>query len=478
MAVFFTIAVMVLGIGPMANQAYINYTDPVEVINGTFLGNWERNYYGDGEPESLDIVWKHNLGEGQTIISRKIGSVDWKGAGWTGQPLMIKEGTDTFLIQGAYDHHLKKIDASNGQLVWQYKFNDVIKGTGTFWHNKSDTAKLNRYVILQGSRLGTHHYFDAKDIYSYRAISYTSGNELWRHNVKMTRSYSRDVDASAIVFKDTAYIGLENSYFTVFNPDPDSASKDSIYLTPQIYLQSLLYKPEDVIVHGGNLVTEASPSKIGRRIYIASGSGHVWGYNMDTQELEWDFFIGSDIDGSPVVTSDSCLLVSIEKQYINGRGGVIKLDPSKAPEEAVEWFFPVQDTLYYSWEGGIIGSVAITDSYNDHHYAAFLAIDGNLYVVRHDSVVQDSVVGFDGMTLYPSPELIFKYELGPSISTPIFTNKRLVACSYNGIHLFSYEGEDFKFIAKKPYEVESTPFISGKRIYIASRNGNLYCLGE
>ena len=478
MAVFFTIAVMFFGINPIAKQAYINYTDPVEVINGTFLGNWERNYYGDGTPNSLATVWKHDLGEGETIIGRTTGSVDWKGAGWTGQPLMIKEGKDTFLIQGAYDHHLKKINASNGELVWQYKFNDVIKGTGTFWHNKTDTSASQRYIILQGSRLGTHHYFDADEIYSYRAISYSSGKELWRHNSKRTRSYSRDVDASALVFNDTAYIGLENSYFTVFNPDPDSARQDSIYFLPRIHTQKLLYIPEDILKHRGNLVTEASPCKIGRRIYIASGSGHVWGYNMDSQIMEWDFFIGSDIDGSPVVTHDSCLLISVEKQYIEGRGGVLKLDPSKSPDEAVKWFFPVTDTLYSGWEGGVIGSVGISDSYNEQHLAAFMALDGNLYVVRSDSIAADSVVGFDGETIYPSPELIFKYEVGASISTPIFTNDRLVACSYEGIHLFSYSESGFQFLDSKPYVVESTPFISNNRIYIASRNGNLYCLGK
>jgi len=478
MAVFFTIALMILGIGPMAEQTYMNLTDPVEVINGTFLGNSERNYYGEGSPSTLDVVWRHNLGEGETVIGRKTGSVHLKGAGWTGQPLMIKEGRDTFLIQGAYDHNLKKISASDGKLVWQYKFNDVIKGTGTFWHNKTERSAEKRYIILQGSRLGTHHYFDAEEIYSYRAISYTSGEELWRHNSKRTRSYSRDVDASALIENDTAYIGLENSYFTVFNPDPDSARQDSAYYLPHIYLQRLLYHPEDIIKHKGNLVTEGSPSKIGRRIYIASGSGHVWGYDMDSQKLVWDFFIGSDIDGSPVVTKDSCLLVSVEKQYIDGPGGILKLDPAKPPSEAVRWFFPVEDTLYSGWEGGVIGSVAVTDSYNDENLAAFMGIDGKLYIVRHDLTQKDSVVGFDGKTYFPCPELVYKYEVGASISTPVFTKDRLVACGYGGIYLFSYSENEFQLMARKPYMVESTPFIAKNRIFIASRNGNLYCLGK
>ena len=62
----------------------------IRVINGTFLGNEGRNYSGDRAPDRLDVIWKHYLGKGETVISRKIGSVEWKGAGWTGQPLMVQ----------------------------------------------------------------------------------------------------------------------------------------------------------------------------------------------------------------------------------------------------------------------------------------------------------------------------------------------------------------------------------------------------
>ena len=81
----------------------------VELINPTFLGNEQRNYYGDNAPDSLNIIWKHYLGKGKTTISRNLGERLWAGAGWTGQPLLYKEDDSLYLIQGAYDHHLKKI---------------------------------------------------------------------------------------------------------------------------------------------------------------------------------------------------------------------------------------------------------------------------------------------------------------------------------------------------------------------------------
>lgn len=452
--------------------------DDVEILNRTFLGNWQRNYYGNEAPDSLNILWEHDLGKGITVIGRKTGSREWAGAGWTGQPLMVREGIDTFLVQGAYDHHLKKINASDGELVWQYKFDDVVKGTGTIWDHTSGTTLNNRWIILQGSRLGTHHYFDAEKIFSYRAISYMTGKELWRHNSKMTESYSRDVDASALIWNDTAYIGLENSYFTLFDPDPEAADSDGDYSYPKIFHQHQLYTGEDVTNHSYNVVTEASPCMIGRMIYVSSGSGHIWGYDMDKKMLTWDFYIGSDMDGSPVVTNDSCIIVTIEKQYIEGRGGMLKLDPSKDPEEAVVWFLPVEDDDKTSWEGGVIGSAGVTDSYNGENFAACMAIDGHLYVVRHDRLSGEQTIGFDGLTMLPTPELVFKYKIGASISTPVFDNEHLLACGYGGIYLFSYKNNDFRLLDTQPFVVEATPFFMNKKIYIASRNGNLYCLGE
>ena len=111
----------------------------INIINSTFLGGEGRNYYGNTAPEKLNIKWKYHIGKGRTTISRKIGEREWTGAGWTGQPLLVKENDSLFIIQGCYDHHLKKINAESGKLVWQYKIDDVIKGTGTIWHYNGTT---------------------------------------------------------------------------------------------------------------------------------------------------------------------------------------------------------------------------------------------------------------------------------------------------------------------------------------------------
>ncbi len=471
--------------------------DRIEIINPTFLGNEKRNYYGNEAPSKLQLIWRIKLGTGTTRVGSTLKS--WSGAGWTGQPLMIKQDTNLYLIQGAFDHRLKKINAKTGKIIWQYKFDDVLKGTGTFWVNPYADTITDRYLILQGSRKGNNKSLASKIVPSYRAISFITGKLVWQLNSTRTRSYSRDVDASSLIINDTAYIGLENALFTIFNPNPKKAKiKDGI-LQPEIIFQDTLYKKSDIIKHRGNLVTESSPSKLGNRIYVTSGSGHVYGYNLNTKKLDWEFFTGSDMDGSPIVTHDSCILVSLEKEHISGKGGVFKLDPAKSPDSSVVWYFPVKDNFFVFWHGGIIGSVSVNDYYlakqdsfnlssgktfatkNIPHIAAFTAIDENLYVINTDKTVKGiKVKGPNKKHKYKKPKLIFKYKTGPSISTPIIVGNKIIAATYKGIYLFEYD-EKMKFKLLAHYatgSIEATPFVYNKRIYVASRDGFLYCFGE
>lgn len=456
--------------------------DSIEIRVGTFLGNSSRNYYGDSMGNDLQLIWKSYLGKGTTIVSASKGVEEWFGAGWTGQPLVVKENDKTFLIQGAFDHHLKKIDAATGEVIWNYEYDDILKGTGTIWVNDSASDPLNRIVILQGSRKGVQNSIGSSDCSSYRAVSFFTGKELWRYNVKQTDSYSRDVDASALILSDTAYLGLENGKFISFDPGKNTIREDTVN-RPVIFSEHPLYNAVDHAHHGGNLVTEGSPAKIGNHIYVASGSGHVFGYNLQKKIIDWDFYIGSDMDGTPVVTSDSCLLVEVEKQYITGKGGIFKLNPRKNTSECVEWYFPTGDIRFSSWDGGVIGSVSVNDAYNngtDAHLAAFTGIDGNLNVVEYDKIKPDTLVdGPDGKTKYPVPVLHFRHHIGPSISTPVFSKSKLIAAGYNGINLFSFDGEG-NFVLQKTVtgNFEASPVTDNGRVYIASRDGFLYCFGD
>ncbi len=445
----------------------------------TFLGNFTRNYYGNEAPDKLELIGKLFLGVNTTKVGSK--ELKWGGAGWTGQPLLFLEDTILYIVQGTYSHRLMKIKADGLSLKWAYDFEDMIKGTGTFYHK----VGTNLNMIIQGARLGKTKNLRSKVVPSYRAIDFYTGKNLWKLNSRKTASYSRDVDGSTLILNDTAYIGLENGIFTVYNPDPDSAEITDNILQPEIFEEHYLYYEADRQKHRGNLVTESSPSVLNNHIYISSGSGHIWGYNLKTRKIDFDFKTGSDIDGSPVVTDDGCIIVAIEKEYIKGQGGVFKIDPTKPADSCVVWFFPVENKKFASWQGGVIGSATVNDHYIKAGSAmpnlcAFSAIDGNLYVVKSKELSGNFAWGPNLKHRYPTPKLAYKYYISNSISTPVFVGNKIVAASYDGIHLFSFDDKlNFKMLAHyQTNSTEATPSVFNRKIFIASKDGHLYILGE
>ena len=465
----------------LAVLAILYSQENLKLINSTYLGNETRNYYGQGAPSELNVIWKTWLGEGIT----KVGSKQrvWRGSGWTGQPLMVEEAGKPYLIHGSLSHYLRKIDADSGKLIWEYEFPDAIKGTGALWQSPA-----GEWLILQGSRRGVENSTWSPNIYPFRAISYQEGNERWRYHVlrRSQHSYSADVDATPLILNDTVYLPIELGELVVFDPNPQKAGSSNEYLTPKTLERHRLSHPDDKIKHGFNLVTESSPSRIGDHLYISSGSGHVYGYNIKSRKIDWDFFTGADMDGSATVTYDDCILITVEKQYIDGHGGVFKLDPSKpADSSCVVWYYPTgdDDRENSTWDGGVIGTASVNDLCKTPempYLAAVSGIDGFLHVLVHDELDTAMVWGPNLTYKYPKPKRKAKHWISQSISTPVFVDDKIIAASYSGVSLFkvSNSGRVNKITRKYIGGVESTPFVYNGRIYVGSRDGYLYCLGE
>ena len=443
---------------------------------GSFLGDEKRCYYGENPPDELNLIWKCWLDGAPSHMPFNDGGTNMRyGAGWTGQPLLFKEKDELFLIQGSYDYKLRKINAETGDIEWKYAFDDAIKGTGTLYLNRTTDRKAGKLAVLQGSRQRSGLE------YNYRSVSAVNGEELFRMRIERTRSMSRDVDGSALILGDTAYIGLENGIFRVFNPNDDYAFKSGKFYEPEVYNELNLYSDKDAARRGGNLITESSPSFLNGKVYVAAGSGYVYGYDIAKGEIDWEYYVGSDLNGSPVVTEDGCLLVSVEKQFIAGNGGMLKLDPKKEPEDALVWYFPTGNKGLLTWNGGVIGSAGVNDKYREKgtkSLAAFSGIDGYLYVVDYQST-DGTAKSFDGRTTVDKPELVFQYKIGQSISTPIIFKDKLIAAGYGGIYLFEFDSNlNFELLDKKPLYFEATPIVYDQKVYIASKDGWLYCLGN
>jgi hypothetical protein len=225
---------------------------------------------------------------------------------------------------------------------------------------------------------------------------------------------------------------------------------------------------------------------------------------LPSLDIVWDFRTGSDLDGSAVVAADGTLLQAIEKEYVKQPGGVFGFDPSKPPADSPLWYFPTANRGIAEWEGGIVGSVAVNDESNldgkHPRLAAFVSVDGNVYVTARDDFTTKTVRGPGAPSASKVPVEVFRDGIGAGISTPIIIGNAMVAAGYDRkVHLYrityraSSEGatgalrspsggfwtvglkEISTFTAGGPFE--STPIVWGGHVYIGCRDGFLYCLG-
>lgn len=471
-----------------------------ELLVPTFLGNDERRFYGRGVPKKLKLLNKFKLGCGQTY--RK-GMETWCGAGWTGQPAIIKDQGKIYLITPAYDHHLRKLEIETFKEVWKYKFDDILKGSPTVYIDPT-AEEENRLVVLQGSR-GTLSKEPLPHLKtSLRAVSFRTGKELWRIHHRKTDSYSQDNDSSPIDLKNgEIFNGSENAigYF-ISSKIRDVSLVDKI-MQPKILAEIKLYDDKDISNHNRNLVTESSPSRFGNIVYVASGAGHIYGINIYSREIVFDFYTGTDIDGSAVISKDGNLFAAIEKEYVPGKGGVLKLNLRKMDIDSVEWFLPTGDKKFSSWQGGVIGSVALNDEYIDENLPYLFAthtIEGKLYVGSQHMITDEKVDCFLKKNKYDKPIVVWSKMIGTSISTPIFTDgNKLVSATYDGVNLFQIYYEEAKSTDKDVVQnkkgdyfkvhleqidkfmpgvsFEATPVVWDGIIYVNCRDGYLYALG-
>lgn len=475
----------------------------------SYLGNgpW-RDLTGFGPaPDHLNLKWKLRLGSGPTRRKQDDSVTTWAGSGWTGQPTVISEKGRTSLLLGAYDHNLHRIDIKTGKVVWESEWPDVMKGTNTVVPNPGPASAEDRLIVVSGSRRGSDRAVGEPGIAPLRAVSFATGKELWRLPVPKTHNYSQDVDSSPLWYKGVLYAPIEPGF--VYALDPFTVVTKNGVKRPKVLARSpRLYDNADIAAHpdigGANLALEASPAIVNETLYVPTGAGHIYGLDLKTLKVIWDFKTGSDIDGTPSVTSDGKLLVSIEKQYVSERGGAYLLDPTKPPKDAVVWYYPTPTRGFGEWAGGCVGSVTSNEASNDGsrpRLAALNTIDGALRVVSIDRTTSSRAKGPGPAGPAPAPVEVFTDGIGGSISTPVIVGDKIVTAGYgNRVYLYEISYKLAKKSAKgalpspdgRWWKVaieridsfsggaafESTPLVYGRRVYIGNRDGYLYALGD
>jgi len=474
---------------------------------GTFLGDYGRRFYGLGPlPKHLDLLWKVDLGSNWSSGKYdKDKPSKWSGSGWTGQPNIVVDGGKTYVIASSYSYDLRRIDAQTGKVVWAYKFADIIKSSPSVFLNPSPTGPDDKYIVVAGSRRGYPLKIDDPTVAPLRAVTFGSGKELWRLPAPQTKNYSRDCDGSGFFYDGLFYVGVESGWFYALDPLKTQPWLD--WKKPVIAHQQLLLGDSRNANHKDDVALEASAAAVGKNLYIASGAGHVYGLRRSDLGIVWDYFVGSDLNGTAVPTKKGLLLVPVEKQFIKGKGGLLALDPAKPADKATVWFVPTGNRKVGDWAGGIIGSAAVNDEYNTGGkypaLTAFNAIDGYMYLVSQDTMSESTVAGPNLGKGLKTPVQVAKVWNGGAVSTPLLFATGLVSASYDQrVHLFditytpaqkgdagalpSANGdgsywtvglkERDQFFAGGGFE--STPTLWNGRVYVGSRDGWLYCLGD
>jgi outer membrane protein assembly factor BamB len=474
---------------------------------GTFLGNYGRRYYGQGPaPRRLDVLWKVRLGSGMSSGRYATDKPSrYAGSGWTGQAGVVVDGGKTYLVASGYDYNLRKIDAATGKVVWAYEFDDIIKSSPAVFRNPAPTGPDDRYIVVAGSRRGYPKAVDDPSIAPLRALTFGSGKELWRQPVPRTKDYSRDCDGSGFMYDGVFYIGVESGYFYALDPLRTTAWLE--WKKPVVDHQVLLLGDRRNAGHKDDLSLEASPSALGKNLYIASGAGHVYGLRRWDLKVVWDCFVGADLNGTPIPTGKGLLLQGVEKQYVKGKGGMLALDPKKPADEATVWFFPTGDRKVGDWAGGVVGSAAVNDTTNEGGrypaLCAFNAVDGYMYLVSQDATSDQTVAGPMLQKGWKTPVQVTRVWNGGSISTPIIVGDTLISAGYDQrVHLYdlvyaearqgdagalpSANGDGgYWTVALQERDqfftgggFESTPTLWDGRVYVGCRDGWFYCLGD
>ncbi len=453
---------------------------PWGVVQGItmFRGNPSRTFYGTGPmPEQAPkMQWRYPEKAmcSESCIGRGTGCKQWCGTGWTGQPVVYERADGiTEIIFGAYDRNVHFVNAATGKPTRPpFPTGDLIKG--------SVSLDPDGYPLL---------YFGSRDNkYRILALDRETPTEIFHidaYKVKR-RVWNDDWDGNGVIVGDRLFIGGENSWFYVIKLNRSkNVSTGKVEIKPETevlmpgwtdeMMKMLHPKMSDTMIS-----IESSPVVFGNRAYWTNSGGMVVGIDWtkvknQQAEIIFTYWTGDDTDATPVIDEKGHLYVAVEKELDNGRGSqrsaqrveeagqLIKLDPMNQTDPVL---WNVKIPARNSGDDGGIWSTPALD------------IKRNAIIV---TTHPGDLISIDRNT----GKEMWRKALGHhEWSSPAIIDDKLIVgrCSKVGIEMFdllpSREAVS-KWSTKIPRGcVESTPAVWKGRIYVGSRDGFFYGLGQ
>jgi outer membrane protein assembly factor BamB len=431
----------------------------------TFRGNASRSYYGEGPlPTHPTILWRYPTSGGLCATSTNIdGTRVWCGTGWTGQPNVIEHDNGKVEIRiGAYDGHYHFLNGATGK-KWR---SDLVTG---------DLAKGSATTDPDGFPL---YYAGSRDNqFRIVALDRHKPTVLWSidANANKQKKWNDDWDAAALVIGDYLLEGGENSWFYVVRLNRHYDSSGLVQVNPKVVMMVPGYDDQLLSDLGDDDVSiENSVAYRDGVVYFANSGGLVQGWDISDilkggtkYERVFRFWDGDETDASIVIDEEGYLYVGRHASFnVPTRsqkrdhqvGSLMKLDPSK-PKHPVVWDVQIGG---FEADGGILGTPAL--------------YDGVVFVTR----TEGGLVAVDQMT----GEILWDKSLpGPTWGSPVPIDGQILVGDCSGVlHNF-----DISNPRKKPKElwrvklsgcIESTPAVWKGMIWVGSRSGAIYGIGD
>lgn len=441
---------------------------PPEPINGafpgltTFRGNATRSYYGEGPaPTAPQVLWRYPTSGGLCAESTDgEGTRVWCGTGWTGQPNVVERKSGRVEVRfGAYDRGVHVLDGATGrELKETFATGDLIKGTVT--------SDPDGYPLL---------YTGSRDNY-LRVLALDRGRtpvELWKLHADSAPDpvWNDDWDGSPLVIDDYILEGGENSWFYVVHLNRGYDDEGKVTVQPEIRVMVPGYDDQLLSSLGDdNVSIENSVAFHDGVAYFANSGGLVQGWDVsdvlaggERHERVFRFWTGDDTDASIVIGGDGYLYVASELERYNARsevvGQLMKLDPRRRADPLV-WSLPI------AGEGGAGGIWSTPALYGNALFAT--SNSGRLIAVNRKT-----------------GKISWEMELpGPLWSSPVPVDGVLILGDCAGVlHAYDISAP----LKGRPEElwrvklggcIESTPAIWEGMVYVGSRDGGVYGIGD
>jgi len=423
----------------------------------TFRGNPTRSYHGRGPvPAAPEIAWRFPDAAMCGASSEGGETRQWCGTGWTGQPSVFERDGRTWLVFGAYDYNVHFLDANTGErIIPDFPTNDIIKG--------SVTIDPDGFPIV---------YTGSRDNY-LRAIAFDrpEPTELWKLDADDVGPtlWNNDWDGSPLVVNGYLVEGGENSRFHIVRLNRAYGPDGLVTAAPELTFHAAGWDDELLGDIGDRTVSiEQSVALSGDAAWFANSGGLLQSWDLSSLRTgsgepsrTFRYWLGDDSDASIVIDADGFLYAGVEHERGTARseevGQLLKLDPTK-PDAPVVW--SVHDEG--SSESGTWSTAAVVD-------------DLVIWPTR-----PGTVFGIDRTT----GAVRWEIELpAPLMGSPVVVDGVWLQGDCNGV-LHAYDVSDTTRTPPELWSVElggcieSTPAVWNGRIYVGTRAGYVYSLGD